>query len=159
MLHHGCEATVVTEVRWKQLVKDARRTLPPGSALRFHPTGGGTTGKLQGGVTRLLMRSGQHWDALQALMFSRSEVEFFPSEGCIHRWAREERPDFIVLGFALVHVAMIISESLQIPIVGFIFQWTQEIDPARAPTRSWTGSWAPYDARSTQKHSTPCSGR
>jgi len=133
VLHHGCEVTIVTEVCWKQFVKDARRTLPPGSVLRFLPIGGDTTRKLQDGITQLFLRNGQDWDALQALMFSRSEVEFFPSEGCIHHWARVERPDFIVFGFTLVHVAMIISESLQIPIVGFIFQWTQEIEPRANP--------------------------
>lgn len=35
---------------------------------------------------------------LQTLMFSRSEAEFFPSEGCCFYWAEKEKPDFIVFG-------------------------------------------------------------
>eukprot|EP00931_Biecheleriopsis_adriatica_P030439 TRINITY_DN17947_c0_g1_i3.p1 TRINITY_DN17947_c0_g1~~TRINITY_DN17947_c0_g1_i3.p1 ORF type:complete len:493 (-),score=84.71 TRINITY_DN17947_c0_g1_i3:32-1510(-) len=67
-------------------------------------------------------------------MFSRSEVEFFSSEGCFFHWAWEEKPDFIVFGFLLTHVAMIISEALEIPIVGFSMQPLREIEPVAPRT-------------------------
>ena len=44
----------------------------------------------------------------------------------------QEKPDFIVFTFLLIHVAMIISEALEIPVVGFIFQPNREIEPSMA---------------------------
>merc|ERR1740129_1894041 len=79
------------------------------------------------------MNCGQHIDALQALMLSRSEVEFFPSEGCFFHWAYKDNPDFIVFGFTITHIAMIISEVLGIPIVAFLLQPSREIEPRADP--------------------------
>eukprot|EP00439_Symbiodinium_sp_Y106_P087010 s180_g38.t1 len=131
-LHCNCEAVVVTELRWKDFVKkngldrDAGGDLP--ARIRFRPSGGDTTLKVKTRGARLAMTIGQHSDTLQALMLSRSEVEFFSSEGCCYYWAQQEQPDFIVFGFTLTHIAMIISESLGIPIVGFTLQPTREIE-------------------------------
>ncbi|CAE7437843.1 ATG26 [Symbiodinium natans] len=131
-LHCNCEAMVVTELRWKDFVKknglgaDEGGDLP--RRIRFRPSGGDTTLKVQSRGARFAMTFGQHSDTLQALMLSRSEVEFFSSEGCCYYWAKKERPDFIVFGFTLTHIAMIISESLEIPIVGFTLQPTREIE-------------------------------
>eukprot|EP00669_Euglena_mutabilis_P010882 TRINITY_DN5584_c0_g1_i1.p1 TRINITY_DN5584_c0_g1~~TRINITY_DN5584_c0_g1_i1.p1 ORF type:complete len:396 (+),score=141.17 TRINITY_DN5584_c0_g1_i1:759-1946(+) len=55
-------------------------------------------------------------------MQSRGEAEFFGSEEAVHHWARELRPDALVYGFTMAHVAMIVSESLGIPMVGFLLQ-------------------------------------
>ena len=49
-------------------------------------------------------------------------------QGCCYFWANEERPDFIVFGFTMCHVAMILSEGLRIPIVGFICQPDHKIE-------------------------------
>merc|ERR1719162_374699 len=72
-------------------------------------------------------------DSLQALCLAASEHNFFPSEGCFYYWAYEEKPDFMVFGFTATHVAMLISEALGIPIVGFFLQpahnLEQRVDP------------------------------
>ncbi|CAE7277773.1 ATG26 [Symbiodinium sp. CCMP2592] len=84
------------------------------------------------------------------------ERNFFPSEGCFYHWAAEERqrrymsdvspsratdlsssasfdgrPDFIVFGFTVCHLAMIIGEALSIPLVGFICQPDHKIEERR----------------------------
>ncbi|CAK0860745.1 unnamed protein product, partial [Prorocentrum cordatum] len=73
------------------------------------------------------LRWGQHLDSIQALALSQSEKNFFDSEGCFFYWAWEERPDFIVFGFTVTEIAMIISEALEIPLVGFFLQPVHEI--------------------------------
>jgi hypothetical protein len=132
ILNHGCKVTVVTELAWKKFVKTARQDLPDGS-LVFLPSGGNTMLKVGSDVSRFFINRGQHLDALQALMFSRSEVEFFTSEGCFYHWAWKENPDFLVFGFTITHIAMIISEALSIPLVGFVLQPAREIEPRSNP--------------------------
>merc|ERR1719188_1300727 len=61
-------------------------------------------------------------------MLSASEADFFPSEGCFYHWAWVERPDFVVFGFTVMHVAMLVSEALSIPIVGFILQPKRDLE-------------------------------
>ncbi|CAE8658821.1 unnamed protein product, partial [Polarella glacialis] len=61
-------------------------------------------------------------------VFSAQETNFFPSEGCCFHWASEEQPDFIVFGFTMCHVAMIIGEALEIPIVAFLLQPDHKIE-------------------------------
>lgn len=95
--------------------------LPKGS-IRFRPCGGNTMRRVSDPLSRWALRHGQQWDALQLLVLTRSEVEFFPSEGCFFHWAAEDRPDFIIFGLTCQAMAMIISEALEIPIVGFILQ-------------------------------------
>ncbi|CAJ1337453.1 unnamed protein product [Effrenium voratum] len=129
ILEQNCDVVFVTELPWKKFVKAATEDLPRGR-LRFRPCGGDTSRRVSGDLARYVLSLGQQSVALQALVFSRSEVEFFPSEGCFFHWAWEERPTFIVFGFLLIHVAMIISEALQIPIVGFILQPLREIEPS-----------------------------
>ncbi|CAE8726268.1 unnamed protein product [Polarella glacialis] len=125
-LAHNCEVIIVTELCFKQFVKDARAGLPEGS-LRYLPSGGNTLRKMNRLYTRLALRASERHDLMQALIFSRSEVEWFASEGCFFHWAWQENPDFIVFGFTVTHAAMILSEALQIPIVGFVLQPAQEI--------------------------------
>ncbi|CAE8639861.1 unnamed protein product [Polarella glacialis] len=132
VLHKDCDVIVVTELCWKRFIKAAGKGLRPGS-LRFRPSGGDTTQRVNADVAKLALQWGQHFDSLQALMFSRSEVEFFTSEGCFFHWAWEMRPDFLVFGFLLTHIAMIISEALEIPIVGFSLQPARQIEPRTNP--------------------------
>ncbi|CAJ1386302.1 unnamed protein product [Effrenium voratum] len=110
ILEQNCDVVFVTELPWKKFVKAATEDLPRGR-LRFRPCGGDTSRRVSGDLARYVLSLGQQSVALQALVFSRSEVEFFPSEGCFFHWAWEERPTFIVFGFLLIHVAMIISEA------------------------------------------------
>ncbi|CAJ1410011.1 unnamed protein product [Effrenium voratum] len=141
VLNHGCEVVIVTELRCKEFVKKNGEDLP--IRLRFRPSGGDTTLKVKTRTARLAMTLGQHSDALQALMLSRSEVEFFPSEGCVYHWAKTERPDFIVFGFTMTHIAMIVSESLRIPLVGFVLQPARGIERMEYSSRVIGDAMAP----------------
>lgn len=128
ILYHDCDVIFVTEISWRNFAMDTLKDLPE-DRVRFRPCGGDTAQRVNTDLSRNFLSFGQNSVAIQALVFSRSEVEFFESEGCFYHWAWEEKPDFIVFGFLLIHVAMIISEALTIPVVGFIFQPHREIEP------------------------------
>lgn len=130
ILRHNCEVTICTELTWKSFVKDFRDGLPQ-ETLLFRPSGGDTMAQTRTAVSKLITWEGQHYDFLQSLIFSAQERNFFPSEGCFYHWAAEERPDFIVFGFTVCHLAMIIGEALGIPLVGFICQPDHKIEERR----------------------------
>lgn len=152
IMHCNCQVTIVTELCWKQFIKAARIGLPERTLL-FRPSGGDTMRKVGEYLPRMVMRYGQHSDGLQALILSRCEVEFFPSEGCMYHWAtRDEagellpfsaRPDLIVFSVTTVHIAMILSEALEIPITGFILQPRREIEPRADPQTLLHEAFAP----------------
>eukprot|EP00403_Amphidinium_massartii_P023662 CAMPEP_0178392168 /NCGR_PEP_ID=MMETSP0689_2-20121128/11539_1 /TAXON_ID=160604 /ORGANISM="Amphidinium massartii, Strain CS-259" /LENGTH=763 /DNA_ID=CAMNT_0020012733 /DNA_START=61 /DNA_END=2352 /DNA_ORIENTATION=- len=122
---YNCEVIIATEIDNKEFVKKGRVGLPEGSLL-FRPLGGNTMAYTSRAFVNKVMWSGQHADLLQSVYFSMQEVTFFGSEGTCFFWAYEENPDFVVFGMTFTNIAMIISECLEIPIVGFILQ------PARA---------------------------
>mmetsp|Transcript_754 Transcript_754/g.1636 ORF Transcript_754/g.1636 Transcript_754/m.1636 type:complete len:810 (-) Transcript_754:113-2542(-) len=126
ILHHRCEVTIVTELAWKAFIKESRSGLPEGT-LRFRPSGGDTVANMSGPAAQFALREGQRNDALQSVILSNAEASYFPSEGMFYWWAYEENPDFIVFTHVLPHLAMIISEALQIPIVGFLLQPVQGV--------------------------------
>lgn len=128
----GCEVTIVTELEFKQFVRDANQGLGPGS-IHFRPCGGNTMLQTQSKLSLKVLQMGQRVEAIQAVALSKSEQNFFSSEGCFFFWACEERPDFIVFTFTTTQVAMIISEALQIPIVGFFLQPAHEIEQRANP--------------------------
>jgi len=152
IMHCNCQVTIVTELCWKRFVKAGRVGLPERTLL-FRPSGGDTMKRIGEYLPRLIMRCGQHSNALQAFMLSRSEVEFFPSEGCMYHWAtRDEegaelpfsaRPDLLVFSMTTVHIAMILSEALEIPIAGFILQPRREIEPRADPHTPLHEAFAP----------------
>lgn len=117
----GCEVIMVTELCWKGFVKSARVGLPPGS-LQFRPIGGNTMMVLRQRLSQWITWAGQSSDMLQTIIFSLSEANFFAVEGTCYHWAYEDNPDFIIFPHTLVHIAMILSEALKIPIVGFVLQ-------------------------------------
>eukprot|EP00971_Amphidinium_carterae_P226060 4483749-Amphidinium_carterae.1 len=112
---------------WKPLVHEYRKDLPP-NTLHFRPSGGNTMSQTRSSLSLKAMRAGQHMDALQALFLAKSEQNFFCSEPCFYYWAWEEQPDFIVFAFTVTHIAMIISEALDIKIVGFFLQPAHELE-------------------------------
>eukprot|EP00930_Biecheleria_cincta_P044248 TRINITY_DN30376_c0_g1_i1.p1 TRINITY_DN30376_c0_g1~~TRINITY_DN30376_c0_g1_i1.p1 ORF type:complete len:958 (-),score=122.45 TRINITY_DN30376_c0_g1_i1:47-2872(-) len=128
--HENCEVTIVTELCWKKFVQENREDLPPGT-IHFRPSGGNTTKQTGSATAIAALRLGQHLDTLQTIMLSKSEQNFFSSEGCCFFWAKEEQPDFIVFGFTVTHMAMIISEKLSIPLVGFFLQPDRQIKPRK----------------------------
>jgi hypothetical protein len=123
----NCEVTFCTEIVWKQFVLDSRDGLPPHS-LHFRPSGGNTIKQTQLPLTLRILKAGQHADSIQAVCLANSEQNFLSAEGCFFYWAWEEQPDFIVFGFTGTHIALIISEALQIPIVGFLLQPAHELE-------------------------------
>lgn len=128
IMEHNCDCTIVTELCQKDFVKKARVDLPPDS-LKFRPSGGDTMSYTSRALMTTVMGLGAKVDALQTLFFSMSEGNFFESEGAFFYWAYQENPDFLVFGFTLTHISMIISEALQIPLVGFILQPSREVEP------------------------------
>lgn len=130
-IHHGCEVTICTEITWKQLIKESSGGLPV--PVHFRPSGGDTPRRLSGGVSRQAIITGAYVNVLQSIMLAASEVEFFFSEGCFYHWAKEERPDFIIFNTWTAHIAMIISEALKIPIVGFPLQPVRYLEPTFNP--------------------------
>jgi len=127
ILHHNCEVTIVTELSFKAYVQDHRTDLPP-NTLHFRPSGGNTMKQTRSTVSLMAMRAGQYIDTLQAVFLAKSEQNFFCSEPCFHYWAWEEKPEFVVFGFTVTHIAMILSEALQIKIVGFFLQPAHELE-------------------------------
>ncbi|CAJ1353935.1 unnamed protein product [Effrenium voratum] len=133
ILNHHCEVTICTELTWKAFIKSNRTGLPEGTLL-FRPSGGDTMAQTRTALSQLITWEGQHYDLLQSVIFSAQEKNFFPSEGCCYHWALEEQPDFIVFGFTVTHLAMIVGEALGIPIVGFICQPDHKIEERRDVT-------------------------
>jgi len=108
-------------------VKRGRVGLPPGS-LRFRPSGGNTPKYLDSAASQMMMSFGQDVDLIQSFFFAMAEATMFESEGACFYWASVERPDFLVFGFNMSHIAMIISEALEIPTVGFFLQPTRKVE-------------------------------
>jgi UDP:flavonoid glycosyltransferase YjiC (YdhE family) len=122
----GWKVTICTELRCKEKLFRMLPVISKGSLteglIHFRPTGGDTSKKIESTISKKAMNSKS--EVIQALMLSRTEVEFFPSEGAIHYWAKTLMPDAIIFGFTLANIALMCSESLQIPIIGFLLQPT-----------------------------------
>ena len=61
---------------------------------------------------------------MQTIMLAWAEREFFESEPAMFYWAEKLHPDLLLFGFTVTNIAMIISEALNIPLIGFILQPT-----------------------------------
>ena len=91
ILYHDCDVVLVTELTWRNFALDAMKDLNlPVGRLRFRPCGGDTAKRVNSDLSRAFLSFGQKSVAIQALVFSRSEVEFFESEGCFYHWAWED---------------------------------------------------------------------
>eukprot|EP00667_Euglena_gracilis_P004177 EG_transcript_4196 len=129
----GWRVTLCTELRYKETIQRSF-TKVPRDQFRFRPSGGDTSKKIEGTVSKKAMNSKS--ELMQAMMLSRSEAEFFRSESAVFHWAKTMRPDVIVYGFTLANIAMIASEALQIPIIGFLLQPTVVPSNAYSPVTS-----------------------
>lgn len=117
----GWMVTIVTESRWKSFVKDNAKGLTSGM-IRFRPSGGDTMQRTDTAVAKWAMQHKS--EVMQLMMVSNSEAEFFNSEPMFYYWAKEMKPDTLCFGFNLANLAMIVSEALKIPMIGFILQPT-----------------------------------
>jgi len=121
--------TIVTELRYFEYVKSNAGNLTAGR-IRFRVSGGDTQKRVDSRIAKFAI--GLESDTMQHIMLGNSEKEFFDSEPAFHYWARSMNPDAIMFGFTLPSIAMIVSESLNIPIIGFILQPTS-IPSSRYP--------------------------
>lgn len=117
----GWCVTIVTELRYKDFVEKNAKGLDRG-AIRYRPSGGDTHSRIDKPIARWAMA--HQSELMQLAMIARSEREFFASEPVAYYWAETMRPDGIIYGFTMVNIALIISEKLKIPIVGFVLQPT-----------------------------------
>jgi hypothetical protein len=116
----GWMVTICTELPYKDFVKSNAKV--PKGCIRFRPTGGDTAIRIETKVAKWAMANRS--ELLQAAMLAHSEAEFFASEPLIFHWAQTLKPDLLIFGFTMANIAMIISESLKIPLIGFILQPT-----------------------------------
>jgi len=114
----GWLVTVCTELNCKAFVKSNADV--SNGAVRFLPSGGDTSAHINTAVSRWAINSKSEF--MQAMMLARSEIEFFDSAPVIIHWARTLKPHLCIYGFTLPNIAMMISELLRIPIIGFILQ-------------------------------------
>lgn len=112
--------TICTEDRYRPLIE--RYSKVRRGAIQFRTSGGDTEKRISTGVARWALR--QNSMLLQLAMLGHSEREFFDSEPMFYYWCRSLRPDVILFGFTTTHIAMILSESLEIPLIGFLLQPT-----------------------------------
>eukprot|EP00746_Dinoflagellata_sp_MGD_P161245 gnl/MRDRNA2_/MRDRNA2_88316_c0_seq1.p1 gnl/MRDRNA2_/MRDRNA2_88316_c0~~gnl/MRDRNA2_/MRDRNA2_88316_c0_seq1.p1 ORF type:complete len:655 (+),score=125.06 gnl/MRDRNA2_/MRDRNA2_88316_c0_seq1:121-2085(+) len=117
----GWMVTVATELRWKSFVKSNLVGLKKGR-ICYRPSGGDTMKRIDGPLAKWALETSS--SLVQAVMLARSEAEFFDSEPAFYHWASELKPDVIIYGFTLTHVALVLSEALKIPVMGFILQPT-----------------------------------
>eukprot|EP00965_Chrysotila_dentata_P133355 4409073-Pleurochrysis_carterae.AAC.1 len=68
--------TFATELRWRDFVLSKTRGLSAG-AVRFRPTGGDTSARIEGWIARLFIES--KMEMLQCMMLAWSEADFFSS--------------------------------------------------------------------------------
>lgn len=120
----GWMVTICTELRFKSFVKSHSKVSR--GAIRFRPTGGDTTSRIEEPVCRMAVCSKS--ELLQMAMLAWSEFEFFDSEAVIYYWLERmlnddvNKPSLIVFGFTLTSIAMIMSETFHLPMLGFILQ-------------------------------------
>lgn len=113
--------TICSEFRYKDYIKQNAKGLKRG-CIRFRIAGGDTQKRVDSRISKWAIN--QQYGPMQEIMLAFSEREFFDSEPPLYYWAKVMKPDYLMFGFTLASIAMIISESLQIPIIGFILQPT-----------------------------------
>eukprot|EP00667_Euglena_gracilis_P001782 EG_transcript_1782 len=116
--HLGWTVTICTEMNCKSFVEEYADVQK--GAIRFAPSGGNTPAYINKVLSRWAIRSKS--ELMQAFMLARSEMEFFDSAPAMIYWARNLRPDVLIYGFTMPHIALMISELFKIPMIGFILQ-------------------------------------
>eukprot|EP00667_Euglena_gracilis_P005543 EG_transcript_5587 len=114
----GWHVTICTELNCKSFVKS--HAAVENGVVKFRPSGGNTPAHITTAMARWAINSKSEF--MQAMMLARSEIEFFDSAPIMVHWARKLQPHLLVYGFTLPSIAIIISELLHIPIIGFILQ-------------------------------------
>eukprot|EP01126_Amoeba_proteus_P016368 TRINITY_DN17574_c0_g2_i1.p1 TRINITY_DN17574_c0_g2~~TRINITY_DN17574_c0_g2_i1.p1 ORF type:complete len:281 (-),score=51.77 TRINITY_DN17574_c0_g2_i1:12-854(-) len=116
----GWMVTIVTELRYYDFIKSQSKVSR--GAIRFRPSGGDSEKRVDSLVSKWTIQIQS--ELVQAALLARSEAEFFVSEPLFYHWASTMHPDLIIYGFTMTSIAVILSEALRIPILGFILQPT-----------------------------------
>jgi len=120
--------TIVTELGYKHFIRSNAQVSK--GRIRFRPSGGDTMAQLDKAMNQWAVN--QNSDMLQAVILARSEIQFFRSEPLMFHWAEQMKPDLLIFGFTVTNIALIISEALNIPLIGFILQ------PTCIPSKQYT---------------------
>ena len=132
---HNWLVTICTESRYLPLIQ--RYSEVKRGKIQFRTSGGDTEKRIDGAAAQWAFK--QKADLLQVAILARSEREFFDAEPAYHYWASLMQPDVLLFGFTTMNIAMILSESLRIPMIGFLLQPTViplEQYPATVPIES-----------------------
>ena len=132
---HNWLVTICTESRYLPLIQ--RYSEVKRGKIQFRTSGGDTEKRIDGAAAQWAFK--QKADLLQVAILARSEREFFDAEPAYHYWASLMRPDVLLFGFTTMNIAMILSESLRIPMIGFLLQPTvipSDQYPATVPIES-----------------------
>ncbi|KAH9256293.1 hypothetical protein BASA81_005514 [Batrachochytrium salamandrivorans] len=122
--------TICTELRYKSVVLGMNNGLEQGT-IRFRPSGGDTHTRIDKPIAKWAMK--HESELMQLAMLARSEREFFMSEPAMYYWCDQLKPDYLVYGFTMVNIAMILSEVFHIPCCGFVLQPTSLPSKAYPP--------------------------
>eukprot|EP00906_Rhabdomonas_costata_P013067 RCo018797 len=119
-LAEGCGymVTICTELAFRDFVMQNSQVSR--GCIRFRPTGGDTLSRIDKPVARWALNNSS--ELLQVIIMSRCEVEFFESEPLIFHYAQNLKPDLLIYGITMLNISMIVSEVLQIPMIGFVLQ-------------------------------------
>jgi len=123
----NCEVIFVTELEFKESILKNHMSSDENGRIRFRPSGGNTTKKVNEQLSQFAINfkiSAPQTNVMQSLFLSRAEVTFFSSEPAVYYWAQQLKPDFLIYGFTMASISMIVSEALSIPLVGFLLQPT-----------------------------------
>jgi len=123
----NCDVIFVTELEFKGTILKNHMSAGENGRISFRPSGGNTMKKVNQASSQFAINykiAAPQTNVMQSLFLSRTEVEFFSSEPAVHYWAEHLKPDLLIYGFTMTAVSMIISESLKIPLVGFLLQPT-----------------------------------
>jgi sterol 3beta-glucosyltransferase len=119
--------TIVSELPYHDRI--LTQTSVKAGAIQFRCSGGDTTTKVDTKLSKWAMNTTS--EVMQMAMLGRAEREFFPSEPAIYHWAKTMKPDALCYGFTMANIAMIASEVLGIPLIGFVLQ------PSCIPSKSY----------------------
>eukprot|EP00516_Mucochytrium_quahogii_P001014 CAMPEP_0203751268 /NCGR_PEP_ID=MMETSP0098-20131031/5363_1 /ASSEMBLY_ACC=CAM_ASM_000208 /TAXON_ID=96639 /ORGANISM=" , Strain NY0313808BC1" /LENGTH=743 /DNA_ID=CAMNT_0050640903 /DNA_START=507 /DNA_END=2738 /DNA_ORIENTATION=+ len=117
---HGWTVSISTELRYKPMIEKYSKVSR--GAIRYYPSGGDTEARIERPVAKWAVSSKS--TLIHAAMLARTEREFFDSEPSFYYWAKRLEPDLICYTFTTVNLAMIISEAMKIPMIGFFLQPT-----------------------------------
>mmetsp|Transcript_49198 Transcript_49198/g.73149 ORF Transcript_49198/g.73149 Transcript_49198/m.73149 type:complete len:699 (+) Transcript_49198:42-2138(+) len=123
--NYNWEVTIVTELGYKEKIKQVSQVRA--GVIRWRPSGGNTPRKISEKMSQLALKAkitAKQTDNMQKIFLARSEYEFFNSEPAVFHWASTLKPDYLIYGFTMASLAMIASEALNIPLIGFILQPT-----------------------------------